>query len=185
MAIYFNNLNDVEQNEIRIKKLEMLKNHYKQMANILSSNEVMALLEKWQGKKYNKRLETALKAIDNHFYIDKQFGIYLNYGFFDYAERSFTDNNGRTIYIDTYKHNIRLLCKNTLTEENILRDDMQEEVLKTAKYYQLEYEKLNNQLFLINDILKEFKEIATKYNEFEEKINFDIRKEFYLNLQSM
>jgi hypothetical protein len=183
MTIYTHLLNE-KNIKIKIKKLELLKNHYKQMANILSSNEVITLLEKWQGKKYNKRLETALHNIDTHFYVDTRFSFYLEYNFYPMDERSFKDEEtGHTIYIDNYKHSIRMLTKSSWGEdEKIIADNIAEQVLNVAKYYQTQYEKINNQLFGINELLNEYFEIVKRYNEFEEKVDADIRAEFGLNL---
>ena len=184
MTIYTHLLNEVN-NKIKVRKLELLKDHYKQIANALSSNEVMAVLEKWQGKKYNKRLETALKNIDAHFYVNTQFSFYLEYNFYPQNERSFKDETTEHwIYIDNYKHTIRMLTKSSWGEgEKIVAEDIAEQVLKIAKYYQEQYEKINNQLLNINELISEYLEIVKKYNEFEEKVDADIRAEFKFNLQ--
>ena len=99
-------------------------------------------------------------------------------------ERSFKDEEtGRTIYIDNYKHSIRMLTKSSWGEdEKIIADNIAEQVLNIAKYYQTQYEKINNQLFSINELLNEYFEIVKRYNEFEEKVDADIRAEFGLNL---
>jgi len=189
MTIYFNKDND--SIAISKRKLQMLANHYKQIANALTSNEVQAVLKEWQGKTYNKRLETKLKKIDEHFSIDRQFGVYLEYNFYNYAERFFqieTKNYygelvKRNIYIDTYKHSIRNLTKSSILEDRLtIREDIASQIVEVAKYYQKQYEKLNNQLFELDNILKEYKDIINKVNEFTDSIQSDIKAEFKMVL---
>lgn len=189
MTIYFNK--DNESIAISKRKLQMLADHYKQIANALTLNEVQAVLKNWQGKFYNKRLETALKKIDEHFSIDRQFGVHLEYNFYDYAERSFQievknyygELEKRTIYINTYTHSIRALTKSSILEDRLtICEDTANQIVEVAKYYQRQYEKLNNQLFELDNILKEYKDIINKVNEFTDSIQSDIKAEFEMIL---
>lgn len=183
MTVWTTHLNDKEQNEIKIKKLEMLKEHYKYMSDVLSSKEVIELLTKWQGKTYNKRLETALQKIDKHFHINKNIGLYLEFCFYDVNERGFESSKG-FIYIDNYKHIIRSLENSSLYNDKLIAGDVAEQVLKTAEYYKLNYERLNEQITKIDEILNEYKEIIERYNKFEHNIDSDILHEFGLRVQS-
>lgn len=189
MTIYFNK--SYEDIEISKRKLQMLANHYKQIANALVSNEVQAVLKNWQGKTYNKRLETALKKIDEHFSVDRQFGVYLEYNFYNYAERSFQievknyygELEKRNIYLDTYKHSIKNLTKSSILVDRLtVCEDIAKQVVEVARYYQQQYEKLNNQLFDLDNILKEYKEIINKANEFTDSVQSDIKAEFKMYL---
>jgi hypothetical protein len=77
-----------------------------------------------------------------------------------------------------------MLTKSSLGEgEKIVAEDIAEQVLKIAKYYQEQYEKINNQLLNINELINEYLEIVKNYNDFEEKVDADIRAEFKFNLQ--
>lgn len=189
MTIYFNK--DNESIAISKRKLEILCQHYKQIANALTSNEVQKVLKDWQGKIYNKRLETALKKIDEHFSVDRQLGVYLEYNFCNHAERSFNmkvknyygELEKRTIYINTYSHSIKNLTKSSILEDRFtICEDIAAQIIEVAKYYQAQYEKLNNQLFNLDNILKEYKEVINKANEFTDKVQSDIKQEFRMIL---
>lgn len=189
MTIYFNK--SVEDIAISKRKLQILADHYKQIANVLVSSEVQAVLKKWQGKTYNKRLETELKKIDEHFSVDRQFGVYLEYNFCNYIERSFQieiknycgELEKKNIYIDTYKHSIKALTKSSILEDRLtICEDIANQIVEVAKYYQRQYEKLNNQLFDLDNILKEYKEIVNKANEFTNSVQSDIKAEFKMIL---
>ena len=181
MTIYRHKLSENDK-QVKIKKLEMLKDHYKQIAAALSSNEVMAILEKWQGKQYNKRLETALKNIDNHFHVDARFGFYLEYCFYNQLERSFKAGD-HWIYIDNYEHTIKKLTKSSLLrDDKTICEDIASQVLEVAKYYQTQFEKLNNQLFKIDEYLQKMDSIVNEYNAFYETVDANIRQEFNMNL---
>lgn len=183
MTIYARFEQDTTQ--IKIKKLEMLKEHCKIMADVLASDEVKEVLTKWQGKKYTKRLQTALQNVNNHFYVDTRYGFYLEFNFYDYNERSFNDNNGHIVYIPCYEHTIDMLTKTSWGDgSDIVADDIAEKIAKRAQYYLNYYNELDAQIKNINNYIKEFCEIVAKYNEFENKINADIRQEFQFNLQS-
>lgn len=189
MTIYFNK--DNESIAISKRKLEILCQHYKQIANALTSNEVQKVLKDWQGKTYNERLETALKKIDKHFSVDRQFGCYLEYNFYNHAERSFNievknyygELEKRNIYINTYKHTVKQLTKSSILEDRLtICEDIAAQIIEVAKYYQAQYEKLNNQLFDLDNILKEYKEVINKANEFTDKVQSDIKQEFKMIL---
>lgn len=189
MTIYFNK--DNESIAISKRKLQMLADHYKRIANALTSSEVQAVLKNWQGKIYNKRLETALKKIDEHFSVDRQFGVYLEYNFYSCTERSFQieiknyygELEKRTIYINTYKHSIKALTKSSILEDRLtICEDIANQIAEVAKQYQRQYEKLNNQLFELDNILKEYKDIINKANEFTDSIQSDIKAEFKMIL---
>lgn len=185
MTIYFNK--SLEDIEISKQKLDLLSKHYKQIADVLSSNEVQFLLKEWQGKQYNKRLETKLKKIDEHFYVDRQFGCYLEYNFYNQNERSIkfevmgynNQKENRYIYLDNYKHTIRMLTKSSILNDcNTVCDDIAQQVLEQAKYYQAKYEKIQNQLFNLDEIIKDYKQKINDLNEFTDLIDSDIKSEF-------
>ena len=185
MTIYFNK--GLEDIEISKQKLDLLSKHYKRIADVLSSNEVQAVLKEWQGKQYNKRLETKLKKIDNHFYVDRQFGCYLEYNFYNQDERSFkvevmnywNEKENKYIYLNNYKHTIRMLTKSSILNDcNTVCDDIAEQVLEQAKYYQAKYVKIQNQLFSLDEIIKDYKQKINDLNEFTDLIDSDIKSEF-------
>lgn len=185
MTIYFNKSS--EDIEISKQKLELLSKHYKQIADVLSSNEVQAVLKEWQGKQYNKRLETKLKKIDEHFYVDRQFGCYLEYNFYNQNERSIkfevmgynNQKENRYIYLDNYKHTIRMLTKSSILNDcNTVCDDIAQQVLEQAKYYQAKYVKIQNQLFSLDEIIKDYKQKINDLNDFTDLIDSDIKSEF-------
>ena len=135
----------------------------------------------YQIKKYNKRLETALKKIDEHFTIDNRYGLYLEYNFYDTNERSFLMDNGQTYYISNYKHII--LGLSNLGKEGFVTEGLAELLLGHASVYKQEYEELEKQLPKVQDIILEYKTIVATYNTFEDKINDNIQSILDLRLQ--
>lgn len=185
MTIYFNKSS--EDIEISKQKLELLSKHYKQIADVLCSNEVQAVLKEWQGKQYNKRLETKLKKIDEHFYIDRQFGCYLEYNFYKQAERSFkievvnyrNEKENKYIYLDNYKHTIKTLTKSIMLSDcNTICEDIAQQIVEVAKYYQDKYVKIQNQLYSLDEIIKDYKQKIEDLNSFTDLIDSDIKAEF-------
>lgn len=185
MTIYFNNSND--NIKISKKKLEMLAGHYKQMSNVLKSEPVQELLKKWQGKQYNKRLETALKKIDEHFYIDRQYGTYLTYNFYGQNERSFKhefinykgEQDFQWIYLDTYKHCVRHITKSVILNDcNTICDDVAKQIMDMSEYYNKKYIEITKQLNNLDNIIKDYKDLIEKLNNFTDSIDSDIKSEF-------
>lgn len=185
MTIYFNNSDD--NIKISKTKLTMLAAHYKQMSNVLKSEPVQELLKKWQGKQYNKRLETALKKIDEHFYIDRQCGTYLTYNFYGQNERSFKyyyihwrgNPNYQWVYLDTYKHCIRHITKSVILEDcNTICDDIAKQILEMSEYYNRKYIEMTRQLDNLDNIMKEYKDLIEKLNNFTDSVDSDIKAEF-------
>ena len=183
MTIYTRFEQDTTQT--KIKKLEMLKEHCKIMADVLASDEVKNVITKWQGKKYTKRFQTALQKVNKHFHISTRYGVYLEFNFYDIEERSFYDEKtGHIIYISHDKHTIKMVTQTSWGEgSDIVADDLAEQVAKSAEYYLIQYEKLDAQIKNINKYIEEFCEIVNKYNEFENKVDANISDEFNFILQ--
>lgn len=185
MTIYFNKSED--NIKISKKKLTMLAGHYKQMSNVLKSEPVQELLKKWQGKQYNKRLETALKKIDEHFYIDRQCGTYLTYNFYGQKERSFKhdfinykgEKDFQWIYLDTYKHCVRHITKSVILNDcNTVCDDVAKQIMDMSEYYNKKYIELTKQLNNLDNIIKDYTDLIEKINNFTDSIDSDIKSEF-------
>lgn len=190
MTIYFNK--DTESIAISKRKLEILAQHYKQIADVLSSKEVKEVIEKFQGKVYSKRFQTALQKIDKHFYVDTQFSPHLEYNFYDFKERSFNVDyintwgqaDSRTIYLDNYKYTIAMLTKSTILEDrNIIREDLQDISLKNSiDYFKRQHEQLSKQLKELDSIILQYKELINNINEFTDKLQSDLKSEFSMYL---
>lgn len=188
MTVYFN-LSE-ENKKIGVKKLELLAAHYLQISKALKNKDVQDVLKKWSGKVYTKRLETALKKIDEHFHVDTRFGYYLEYNFYGQFERSFKHEfinykgkpDYQWIYIDN-SHNLRMLTKSSILEDrNIICDDIGEQLLAVADYYERKYNKITEQLKTINETIEKYKSIIESLNNFAEDIDSDIREEFKFNV---
>lgn len=188
MTVYFN-LSD-DNKKIGVKKLELLAAHYLQISKALKNKDVQDVLKKWSGKVYTKRLETALKKIDEHFNVDTRFGYYLEYGFYNPLERSFRydfinykgEPDHQWIYIDN-SHSLRMLTKSSILEDrNVICDDIGEQLLAVAAYYERKYNKITEQLKNINDIIEKYKSIIESLNNFTDIVNSDIRAEFKFNV---
>ena len=188
MTVYFN-LSD-DNRKIGVKKLEMLASHYLQISKALKNKDVQDVLKKWGGKAYTKRLETALKKIDEHFYVDTRYGYYLEYNFYGQFERSFKheyvnykgEQDYQWIYIEN-SHSLRMLTKSSILEDrNIICDDIGEQLLKVAEYYEKKYNSITEQLKNINNTIEKYKSIIELLNNFTESVDSDIRAEFKFNV---
>ena len=188
MTVYFN-LSD-ENKKISVKKLELLAAHYLQISKALKNKDVQEILKKWSGKAYTKRFETALKKIDEHFNVDTRFGYYLEYKFYNPLERSFRydfinykgEPDYQWIYIDN-SHSLRMLTKSSILEDrNIICDDIEEQLLKVAEYYERKYNNITEQLKTIDETIEKYKSIIESLNNFTGGIDSDIRAEFKFNV---
>ena len=188
MTVYFN-LSD-DNRKIGVKKLEMLASHYLQISKALKNKDVQDVLKKWGDKVYTKRLETALKKIDEHFYVDTRYGYYLEYNFYGQFERSFKheyvnykgEQDYQWIYIEN-SHSLRMLTKSSILEDrNIICDDIGEQLLKVAEYYEKKYNSITEQLKNINNTIEKYKSIIELLNNFTESVDSDIRAEFKFNV---
>lgn len=188
MTVYFN-LSD-ENKEISIKKLELLATHYLQISKALKNKDVKEVLKKWSGKAYTKRLETALKKIDEHFHVDTRFGYYLEYNFYGQSERSFKheyinykgEQVHQCVYIEN-SHSLRMLTKSSILEDrNIICEDIGEQLLKVADYYERKYNNITEQLKTIDETIEKYKSIIEALNNFTDGVDSDIRGEFKFNV---
>ena len=188
MTVYFN-LSD-DDKKISIKKLELLAAHYLQISKALKNKDVQEVLKKWSGKVYTKRLETALKKIDEHFNVDTRFGYYLEYNFYGQFERSFKhefinykgEPDYQWIYING-SHSLRMLTKSSILEDrNIICDDIDKQLLSVADYYERKYNNITEQLKTIDETIEKYKSIIESLNNFTNDIDSDIKAEFKFNV---
>ena len=160
--------------DVKIKKLQLQANFLRRIADTFKNEQVRALLIKWQGKKYNKRLLNALKEIDEHFYIDSTYSsIYLEYNFYDWNERSFTDEEYGSVYVDDYKFNVMTLGynKEVFTEIN-------DKINNIIKIYENSYNQIIEQINNIEDIIGQYNTLAQRMNELNNSTHYMIRHEF-------
>lgn len=188
MTVYFN-LSE-ENKKIGVKKLELLAAHYLQISKALKNKDVQEVLKKWSGRAYTKRLETALKKIDEHFNVDTRYGYYLEYNFYGQFERSFKheyvnykgEQDYQWIYIEN-SHSLRMLTKSSILEDrNIICEDIDKQLLSVAEYYERKYNKITEQLKNINDTIEKYKKIIESLNNFADGVDSDIREEFKFNV---
>lgn len=188
MTVYFN-LSD-EDKKIGVKKLELLAAHYLQISKALKNKDVQDVLKKWSGRAYTKRLETALKKIDEHFYVDTRFGYYLEYHFYRQSERSFKhefinckgEQDYQFIYINS-SHSLRMLTKSSILEDrSIICDDIAGQLLSVADYYERKYNNITEQLKNTNETIEKYKSIIESLNNFTDSVDSDIRAEFKFNV---
>jgi hypothetical protein len=181
MTIYTNFDKDViNYKTIALKRTAQ---HYKQIAKILSSDEVQKVFKKYAGKTYSKRLLNDLvKVAGEHFHFDTQFGgVYMYCTFYD-SRCIETSETGLKYPIYTKgKYDIKYISTDAHSKE--LLTLLPEQIKLSAKYYQDKYEKLTKDIEAIDLITNEFQKIANRYNKFQDEVSYEIRNEFKLNLQ--
>jgi len=178
MTIYFD-LSEGNK-KVSIRKLELIANHYKHMANVLCSNEVQALVKKWEGKKYTKRFETALKNIDKNFSIYAPcYNSYLTFCFSN--NRSIQLENGCSVYVKG-EYIVDSIKSNKQSESGNVKEDLHKLLIIRAKEYQRKFERINNQLSKLDEYIDKFNKIKDAYNELEHVLDYEILDEFNLYL---
>ena len=160
--------------DVKIKKLKLQATFLRKIADAFKNEQVKQLLIKWQGKKYNKRLLNALKEIDEHFYIDNTYSsIYLEYNFYSWQERSFTDEEYGSVYVDDYKFNVM-----TLGYGKEIYTEMSDKINKVIKTYEDSYNKILEQINNIEDIIGQYNTLTQRMNELNNNTHYMIRHEF-------
>ena len=160
--------------DVKIKKLKLQATFLRKIADAFKNEQVRALLIKWQGKKYNKRLLNALREIDEHFYIDSTYSsIYLEYNFYSWQERSFQDEEYGSVYVDDYKFNVMTLGynKEVFTEIN-------DKINNIIKIYENSYNQIIEQINDIESIIGQYNTLAQRMNELNNNTHYMIRHEF-------
>ena len=181
MTIYTNF--DKEVIEYKTIALKRTAQHYKQVAEILSSDKVQEVFKKYAGKTYSKRLLNDLvKVAGEHFYFDTQFGgVYMYCTFYD-TRCIETSETGLSYPIWVKgRYDIGYISINARSKK--LQTSLTEQIKESAKYYQDKYEKLTKDIDAIDLITNEFQKIVNRYNEFENDISYEVRNELKLNLQ--
>lgn len=181
MTIYTNF--DKEVINYKTIALKRTAQHYKQIAEMLTSDEVQEVFKKYAGKTYSKRLLNDLvKVAGEHFYFDTQFGgVYMYCTFYD-TRCIETSETGLDypIYVKG-RYDIKYISIDTGSKE--LLTLLPEQMQISAKYYQEKYEKLIKDINSIDLITNEFQKIVNRYNEFQNDISYEVRKELKLDLQ--
>ena len=160
--------------DVKIKKLKLQATFLRKIADAFKNEQVRALLIKWQGKKYNKRLLNALREIDEHFYIDSTYSsISLEYNFYSWQERSFQDEEYGSVYVDDYKFNVMTLGynKEVFTEIN-------DKINNIIKIYENSYNQIIEQINDIESIIGQYNTLAQRMNELNNNTHYMIRHEF-------
>lgn len=179
MTIYFT-LSEGNK-KVSIKKLELIASHYKHMSDTLCSNEVQALVKKWEGKRYTKRFETALKNIDKYFRVDTTCNnLYLEFYFS--GNRSIQLENGCSEYVKG-EYMLGNIESSILYDSHDVKENLHELLIVRATEFQTKFERINNQLFRLNEYIDKFNKIKDSYNELEHELDYEIMNEFNLYLQ--
>lgn len=181
MTIYTNFDKDViSYKTIALKRTAQ---HYKQIAEMLASDEVQEVFKKYAGKTYSKRLLNDLvKVAGEHFYFDTQFGgVYMYCTFYD--TRCIETSETGLDYPVYVKGKYDIKCISIDYNGKELLTLLPEQMKISAKYYQDKYEKLTKDIEAIDLITNEFQKIVNRYNKFQDDISYEVRKEFKLNLQ--
>lgn len=177
MTIYLHDFN-TGYRQVKRMQLQKIANHYKEIADLLSSNEVQAIAKEWNGKTYNKRLSTKLNKISDRFYFDTSLeGVYLYITF--YHDRSFKYNN--SWYYINGKYDITYISIDTRSKT--LVQNLDDLFLDFAKKYQAKYEHLNNSIHRMDDYINRFQKIVQDYNKLYEEMSYSFTNGLGLKLR--
>ena len=172
--------------DFTIARLNRQLEHYEKIINALENKQVQEIFIKWQGKQYNKRMETSLNKLYNFFRVNKSVGLYLEFAFYNdrcITMENYPNNYGsyEVTYIDG-KYGCTCLSVNSLFDEKTVREDLNETMQKLKEHYKREYENLKEQLNNIDNIISKFEELKKVINEFDETLNYSIKRELGISI---
>ena len=156
------------------------------------ADKVAEMVKKFDGKYYNKRLATAIHAIDPHLFLQTQYNSFnIKYIAIEYEERSITTASGNTDYIDNSEVYIAGMCISSqddhraLTEDGrIIADNIIKEIERTKEYNKETYNTTEGQLSQVNYFRLRKERIKAEAEAHNNEVCYHIRQYFDLELKT-
>lgn len=178
--MYYNN--DMELSR-KLLKLEIKNRKY--LISLYDS--VLECLKKFDGKQVTKRIETALKKIDDNIHMKNDGNSFVIELYF--KDRSISHNNGY-YYLKNSDENFCYCSRFSSYGDGVINVDntnslnyaiLEKEMLKHKDYLIQSIEKSEKQLKDIDSLIEEYKDLQEKCNDFNNKIHWSIAE--YYNIK--
>lgn len=166
--------------EVSKKLVELENKNRKCMVSLYDS--VLECLKKFDGKQVTKRIETALKKIDNNINLDSS-GNSLIISL--YFKDRLIQNEDRCYYLKNFYENFCHCSRFSSCGDGILNSDnslnyemIEKEMIKHKEYIIKSIEESEKQLKNIDYLMLEYEELKNQCNQFNHKIHRSIAEHF-------
>lgn len=142
-------------------------------------DEIIEVLAKFDGKQVTKRIETALRKIDDDIRVENEYNSFIiKVGFWDIEKRSVKTENG-IAYLENSGHCSRFSSYGVLNENNSLNyENIKKQLIKHKEYMEESIKEIKSQLANVETIISEYEELEKKCQDFNRDTNFCI-SEYY------
>ena len=165
----------------KLIELEIKNLHYA----IETANKIMPVIEKFNGKQPNKRLDTALKQIDRNLSFKTRYNSFVISLYLE--NRHVQDGPGKAAYIqDSFKNIIHASIKSGYGEGICQKDVINAELLKNEIMALVEHnrklvEKMRAEINHLETIIAEYEAIKKSQSDFQNSVSYFTRE--YLGLK--
>lgn len=179
----------VSDMEVSKQLVELELKNRKYMLSLF--DKVIETMSKFNDKKVNKRIDTALKKIDKNLSFSMEYNSFIIKLW--YEDRSVTktmdDGYGRAYYLkNNYETLVHCYVVHSSYGDGVVNDDgrlifesLKEQLLKSKEYIEKSIVEIENQLSQVDDIISEYQELIDKCNKFNNKLNWCIAE--YYNIK--
>lgn len=173
--------------ELSKKLVELEIKNRKYLVSLYDS--VLECLKKFDGKQVTKRIDTALKKIDNNISMRNEYNSFLIELYFE--DRMVKEENSYNChYLKNHSDCFCHCCRFSSYGDGVINVDntnslnyviLEKEMLKYKDYFINSIEESEKQLQNINSLVEEYKELQEKCNAFNKKIHWSIAE--YYNIK--
>ena len=166
----------------KLLELEIKNLHYA----IETANKIMPVVEKFDGKQPNKRLDTALKQIDKSLSFETRYNSFIISLYL--TDRHVPNGDSSVSYIAEHSKSLvhdsmqSVYGKGGVCQEGVIRSDiLKEDLLAFIDHSKELIEKFKIEADTLNDLINEHEAIKSTISRFENKISYLTRN--YLSLK--
>ena len=148
-------------------------------------NSIIETLAKFDGKQVTKRIETALRKIDDNIRVENEYNsLIIKMGFYDINKRSVKTESG-IAYLKESEETICHCCRfssygdGVLNEDNSLNyENIKKQLIKHKEYMEESAKEIKSQLENVESIISEYEELEKKCKDFNHNTNWCISEYF-------
>jgi hypothetical protein len=166
----------------RLLELEIKNLHYA----IETANKIMPIVEKFNGKQPNKRLDTALKQIDKGLSFETRYNSFIISLFL--TDRHVPDGENHIAYVAEHSKNLihdsiqSVYGKGGACQEGVIRSDiLKEDLIAFIDHSKELIGKFKIESNSLDELIKEHEAIKETISQYENKISYLTRN--YLSLK--
>ena len=132
-----------------------------------TKDEVFALLDKWNGKTYNKRFLTALQKIDENYRVESAYSFEISISMWNKRNTPSIEKEYLTLYVDfdTYQlsYTTRSYTESSIT---IKADEIKQQINNRLEYIEKSNQKLKDDLNNLQGIFEQYTYIQNQISNF-------------------